>query len=1068
MKRTVIIMVLVWGSTLSAAEQTRPVQDPLEISSFGWVVPQPQEKGFGVRWAEPRKITRIVVPFETAPSPEVAEGIGIQYWQRVWDGRPDPVLAEETSGKVGWDAMDDWTNGQWINAKIRRVQEGDRLIFTFEPIGTEEIKSAAGGLTYRKTLWIRLHSDTTLPTPKAIRAYTESAVVSVPVRIQFGKPADTAFTGTESISAKLETFNGECSSVKPADAKTTVENLSWTVPADGTAAVTAEIRTMHDPIDQRYDRTIVTVRCGKRSFSFATDDIARGERILVDDLGALVTRADDAISIEEYRAIVRREFGGRSIYDRIGTSGEQTLGRAWNEMPLKRPLYFVHGLPGNRDAMNQLPNGDIEIAAGGRWFNLPVSARDTKRQSWQGGTMKVHLGFPADSLRGGRELKEGFLPLLRTWWQAGPVYYEQTSILAPLDGDLKEIALDDPTVLLMQIRMVNLSENQKAAANLRFSTEAQNEGNLVINGDQAINESRTGPHVRFLIFSNNNGIFEADGRATNWTTELAAGQSVTLRLTIPSITVHDAEMAVLRTLDFNAEATRVCAFWKEQTDRGTQIQTPEPWLNDFYKAHLRHLLVNCYKEIGTEYLHAHVGTFHYGVYPNESAMMISDLDRRGYPDLARRNLDALLHYQGTVGFTGNYQSKQGEFYGSGGHETGNYNKSHGYVMWNLAYHWRYTRDRAWMEKSAPGMIASCEWVIRERNATQTLNPDGTKPIEYGYLPTGSLEDVTDYWNWMATNSATVWGFRDLADALAEFGHPEGPRLQKEAKAYFDDFMAGVNESRIRCPVVSLRDHTWVPKIPSEVHFRGRAHGWIREVLEGSMFLPAYGLLAPDDPQTRWILKDYEDNLYIGNGFGYEIGAFDDFWFSRGGFSQQANLLDGPLPYLWRDQVEHYLRAFFNGFASAFYPEIRMCNEHSLPELGYPRGDHFKSSDEAQVTYWLRLMFVNEQQDTLYLGQAIPRYWLSAGNTIGIQRAATQFGELSLSYQAVDRNQVIVTLEPPKRNPPKTIYLRIRHAKSNPIQSVLCNDKPWTQFDKDKEWLVLPGALDSTQRFTVQY
>ncbi len=1068
MKRIWLAIALTVGSILTAAEQTRP-DGPIEISSFGYTIPQPQEHGYGVRWAEPRKIHRVVAEFENAISPDVAETIRVQYWRRVWDGRPDPVLAEETSGKVGWDAMDDWTNGKWITAKTRRVQEDERLVFTFEPITTDEIESAAGGMTYRKTLWVRLHSEKTLPPPKALRAFTESAVVPVRVRIQFGKPADATFADNEPIRANLNIFNGECDSVKSADAKTTVDPLhAWMVPSEGTAVVEAEIFTMHDPIDSRYDRTIVTVRCGKRSFSFATDDIARGERILVDDLGAMVTRADDPISIDEYRTIVQREFGGRSIYDRVKEAGEQTLGRAWNEMPLKRPLYFVHGLPGNRNAMNQLPNGDIEIASGGRWFNLPVSSRDTKRQSWQGGVMKVRLGMPVDSLRGGRELKEGFLPQLRTWWQDGPVFYEQTSILAPLDGDLKDIALDDPTVLLMQIRMVNLSEKGRASARLRFSTEAQNEGNLVIDGDKAINESRTGPHVRFLVMADNNGRYEPDEKATNWMIDLAAGQGVKLRLAIPSITLHDAEMAALRRLDFDAEAERVCAFWKEQTDRGTQIQTPEPWLNDFYKAHMRHLLVNCYKEIGTEYLHAHVGTFHYGVYPNESAMMISDLDRRGYPDLARRNLDAFLHYQGSVGFIGNYQSKQGEFYAAGGHETGNYNKSHGYVMWNMAYHWRFTRDRAWMEKAAPGLFAACEWVIRERKATQVLNSSGGKPIEYGYLPSGSLEDVTDYWNWMATNSATVWGFLALADALADYGHPEGARLQKEAKAYFDDFMAGVNESRVRCPVVSLRDHTWVPKIPSEVHFRGRAHGWIREVLEGSMFLPAYGLLAPDDPQTRWILKDYEDNLYIGNGYGYVIGAYEDFWFSRGGFSQQANLLDGPLPYLWRDDVKHYLRAFFNGFTSAFYPEIRMCNEHSLPELGYPRGDHFKSSDEAQVTYWLRLMFVNEQKDTLYLGQAIPRYWLSAGNTIGIQRAATEFGDLSLTYNAVDRNQVVVTLEPPRRNPPKTIYLRIRHAKSNPIQSVLCNEKPWTQFDKDKEWLVLPGTLDSTQRFVVQY
>jgi hypothetical protein len=51
---------------------------------------------------------------------------------------------------------------------------------------------------------------------------------------------------------------------------------------------------------------------------------------------------------------------------------------------------------------------------------------------------------------------------------------------------------------------------------------------------------------------------------------------------------------------------------------------------------------------------------------------------------------------------------------------------------------------------------------------------------------------------------------------------------------------------------------------------------------------------------------------------------------------QANLLEGPVPYLQRDEIKHFLRAYFNGFASAFYPEIRMCNEHSKPELGYSR------------------------------------------------------------------------------------------------------------------------------------
>jgi hypothetical protein len=235
-------------------------------------------------------------------------------------------------------------------------------------------------------------------------------------------------------------------------------------------------------------------------------------------------------------------------------------------------------------------------------------------------------------------------------------------------------------------------------------------------------------------------------------------------------------------------------------------------------------------------------------------------------------------------------------------------------------------------------------------------------------------------------------------------------------------------------VVRLRDGSYVPKYPSHLHQRGRSVGWIRETLEGSILLFLTNLVPPDSPQAAWIVKDYEDNLYISNEYGYSIADFEQFWFSRGGFSMQANLLDGPIAYLLRGDIKHYDRAFFNGFASAFYPEIRMCNEHSLPELGYPAGDHFKSSDEANLTYWLRLMFVREQGQELYLGQAIPRYWLSPGRRVGIDRAASHFGPLSLSILSrTDQGEIRATLTPPQRNRPMTIYLRLRHPEAKPLK-----------------------------------
>jgi hypothetical protein len=1070
---TSVLLLSISGgiATRAWAEEYAPGA-PFDIAPFGFRVDE-DGRPYGIRWAEPRKVVRVVAEFgDSQPLPEASQ-IRLQYWHRVWDGKADPLIVERGAGGVGWDAMDDWTNGRWVTARGEVREVGQACEFTFAPTSAEEIERFKGsGVTYRKTLAVRPVADQPLPPLSRLRVYTQATCKSLRVQIQFGEPRDAAFKPGGQESGCLEVFNGRLMAVRPGKGSsiTVKPDFGWMLDVSGRGSLEADLMMAADPIDGRYDRTVVTVRSSVRPFSFAADEVARGDRILVDDLGVLVTSADDTISLEDYRAALRREFGGQTVYDRVAAADEQTLSRAWNDMPLKRPLYFVHGLPGDRNAMHQLPNGEIEISAVGRWFNLHRSPRDGERKLWDGEILRISCGFPTGELRGGRELQDGYLPVLRTWWQSGPVFYEQKTVLTAAIADLNDVALDTPTILLMQVRVVNTSDKQEGTAVLRFGAHAGREEELALREDKLVVVTDKGERLRLLVEASKQGTLAQEGGAVTWTAGLKPGQSRLVYVTIPSVTVlTEEETGPVRALRFEAEAKRVCAFWRGLVAQGTQIRTPEPWLNDFYKAQACHLLINCMKEPDTDYLHAHVGTFHYGVYPNESIMMVSDLDRRGYHEQARHNYDAFLHYQGTVAMSGNFKSAEGEFYGAGGHETGDYNKSHGYVMWGMAQHWWFTRDREWMGKSAPGLVKACEWAIRERKASMTTNPDGTRPLNYGWLPTGSLEDVTDYWHWLATNSATVWGFRALANALADFGHPDGQRLQQEARAYYDDFMRGITEARILCPVVRLRDGTYVPKIPSRLYERGRAHGWLRETLEGSLFLPAYGLLGPDAPETRWILKDYEDNLYISDRYGYAIPAYDSFWFSRGGFSMQANLLDGPLPYLWRDDIKHYLRAYFNGFASAFYPEIRMCNEHSLPELGYPAGDHFKSSDESQSTCWLRLMFVNEQGKDLYLGQATPRYWLANGNKIGIERAASHFGPLSLQYEShVREGRINVTLDPPVRNAPKTIYVRLRHPQAQPVKSVLVNGRAYDKVDRDKEWIILPGTIEGRQEIVAQY
>jgi hypothetical protein len=115
------------------------------------------------------------------------------------------------------------------------------------------------------------------------------------------------------------------------------------------------------------------------------------------------------------------------------------------------------------------------------------------------------------------------------------------------------------------------------------------------------------------------------------------------------------------------------------------------------------------------------------------------------------------------------------------------------------------------------------------------------------------------------------------------------------------------------------------------------------------------------------------------------------------------------------------------------------------------------------------MFVNEQADKLYLGQAIPRYWLADGNKIGITRAASHFGSLSLVYESnAGDGKIRVVLDPPRRNKPGTIFVRIRHPESKPIRNVLLNGRRHDEFDREKEWIILQGAVEDQQEILAEY
>jgi len=1006
-------------------------------------------------WEDPRDVCRIEATFDD-PAPDPA-AVKLQWWQSQWPERRIPRDHLSGEGGSGWLNIGDWYQGRWRDADARLSVSGCTWTWTFEPVNGKEFPDLKDfAAAWRTTMKVRLVGGAALKTA-AFRVFSDATWKAADVAIEWGGTTET----DQVWDGHMEVFNGYADRVEPLDggaAVTVGQAGEWTSTVRGhTAGVRAHIWFTASPNVNSFDRTIVTVRARRHSFSFDAAQVAAGGRVFAPMYGVLVRRAADAETYSGAMAAWKSRTV-KTVYERVFDEPEQSFEWAWADMPPKRQFYIPLGCEGGRQRFGVEPDGAV-FCCNDR-IDQP-RGKDSPRRTWGGNALTYRFGLPSEA-PARRWIEDECLPIIHAEWQRDGVRYTQTAFATRLEpGGLgwPDMQADDTTVLLMRILCENTGDKPARA---RLGLDIQADGHalpLAVRDARVYATADEAERLRCDISGSDVGRWQAEegGKRLALAKELAAGEKAAVIVKIPFITLDQAvELDRLRKIGFDEEFDRVRTFWRVRADAGCQIHTPVPQISHFYRATVSHLLINCGREVRTDRLMARVGSFGYGVYGNESCMMITDLDRRGYPLEAERCLETFLAYQGTAGLPGDYTSQEGVFNGAGGWESGGYNQHHGWILWAMAEHYRTTGDRAWLERNADKLILACRWIIRERARSATLDPASLRGIERGLLPQGSLEDISDWRCWLSNNVFSWWGLDAVARALADIGHPQAKDLLAQAEAYRTDLLAAFKEAMVRSPLVPLADGTWIPAIPSEVHRRGRTFGWITVTLEGPIYLIRTGALAPDDPLARCIMQDYEDNLYLSQQYGYPPGNLADHWFSRGGFSMQPNLLCSPHPYLLRDEPKQFLRAYFNAFAVAYYPDTEMLTEHPLPGMGDWRGDHYKSSDESNSTYWLRLAFVEEQGDDLYLGMAVPRAWLADGGTPAIERAATYFGPLGLRYEShAAQSSIRAVLDPPARRPPNRTFLRFRHPEARPMVRVEIDGKPWGKLDAKRELVELP-------------
>jgi hypothetical protein len=200
-----------------------------------------------------------------------------------------------------------------------------------------------------------------------------------------------------------------------------------------------------------------------------------------------------------------------------------------------------------------------------------------------------------------------------------------------------------------------------------------------------------------------------------------------------------------------------------------------------------------------------------------------------------------------------------------------------------------------------------------------------------------------------------------------------------------------------------------------------------------------GLLGPRGKRADWVMKFIEERGGLRLGMAEFAGGIDHaytygYWF--------YNLI--------LDRVKPVILGFYGSLAYGMsrdtYSGVEVTklfsgeNDATLPHL-------YSCTQQLRL---LRNMLVREDTaGQLWIGQAVPRPWLEAGQTVEIQDAPTLFGPISYRIESrSDGRRVSINLKARSRPLPMIILLRLRDPGGRAIAAVSVNGKRLTSFDKD--------------------
>jgi hypothetical protein len=462
--------------------------------------------------------------------------------------------------------------------------------------------------------------------------------------------------------------------------------------------------------------------------------------------------------------------------------------------------------------------------------------------------------------------------------------------------------------------------------------------------------------------------------------------------------------------EFDGKAAEVVDYWEKLLARAGRLDIPDPRVNEAYRAWIVYSLLNTDEVNGFPEPHDGAG-FYEEMFGNSVSLHTLALNMYGLHDRAARVLGTQIHFQQPDGL---YTQVCGL-------------TDPGAFLYGLAKHYRVTADREWLKGIAPNILKQCEWLIRQR---------AEAPKEGMLRGLIKFRPYNDYPDPVYNYLGNVWcvrGMEEAAAALKEIDAPEADSIAAEAVAYRKDVMDSMAASAF-----ADKGQTLLPMEPDTRRLLklsknqgGDYYGLIASPLLGTEFLPIR------DERTDWIVDIMEKRNGLIAGLCEFQGGIDHAY--TYGYLMNA---------MKRGEERKTLLGFWSmlafGMTRDTYSPVEVTqiatgdNHFTLPHL-------YSCTDQLRL---LRNMMHREEGNTLRIGDGIPRAWLEPGKHVAATAAPTEFGELGYRIDANADGSIRVRIDPPRRNPPSEIRVRLRHPSRKPIAAATATPRIATELDGD--------------------